>query len=282
MLCDLKLADVDGDSVDDSAQFSVAGRLAVRNEALFVDSTAYFLLDASQSVGILCYRGTEPTNVINWLTNATTSQVPFFSPRVDGARVHEGFYRNLLATWPGVLSLLRAAQRTLKALYITGHSLGGAMAVLAGAILSDSKYKGLLRGVYTYGQPMIGNAVFADQYHGDLGTRLYRHVHNRDIVPRFPPWTAGCFVHLGHEYRATRDSRWALSSSDISRQAVCAAIPMVLGLSAWVFQQLSLTRGIALCYSWDDHQPVYYLRGFLDGKPKNPFDGNLRLMSESE
>jgi triacylglycerol lipase len=39
-------------------------------------------------------------------------------------------------------------------------------------------------GVYTFGQPCIGDAVFATKYDGLLQSRTFRFVNHNDLVPR--------------------------------------------------------------------------------------------------
>lgn len=63
--------------------------------------------------------------------------------------------------------------------YITGHSLGGALAILATRILA-SKSQG---ACYTFGGPRVGNHYVDDQ----IKTPIYRVVNAADIVPRVPP-----------------------------------------------------------------------------------------------
>ena len=66
--------------------------------------------------------------------------------------------------------------------YFTGHSLGGAIAVLAAATFSDQA-----TAVYTYGQPRVGDKAFSDAYDSVLGDVTFRYVNNHDIVPHVPP-----------------------------------------------------------------------------------------------
>jgi hypothetical protein len=119
--------------------------------------------------------------------------------------VHSGFCRSTRATLDEVVAeLLNPAPEVL---YITGHSLGGAMAAMAAVMLRmDPRYaqlKDTLRAVYSYGQPMIGDAVFAEECQEDpfLATKVYRHVHRHDIVPHLPPVVSGSFTHFGTEFR---------------------------------------------------------------------------------
>ncbi len=113
----------------------------------------------------------------------------------------------------------------LKALYITGHGLGGALAARCSHDLQDKEHEGIrdvVRGIYTYGQPRIGNEIFARRCQSTYGHLLYRHVlrrirhiHANDSVPMFPPPSIGRFEHFGHELRSTA-AGWVFSEQPCS------------------------------------------------------------------
>ena len=74
-------------------------------DAMFICSTAFIVQSSDNQVVILCYRGTQPTSIINWLSNLTIEPTAIQIPpkeRLDQARgnlyVHGGFYRNVRAT----------------------------------------------------------------------------------------------------------------------------------------------------------------------------------------
>lgn len=69
-------------------------------------------------------------------------------------------------------------------LYICGHSLGGALANLCFAyfIFSDSPRQ--VEGVYTIGQPRVGNKKFREQLElQSPNTTFIRITNNQDCVP---------------------------------------------------------------------------------------------------
>ena len=119
------------------------------------------------------------------LTDADTLLVPQ-SPYPG--RVHCGFAEAVEQVWPQVRQLLGTPSRT-GALWLTGHSLGGAMATLASVRLTHEGYK--VRTVYTYGSPRAGDRGFHDSY----CLPNYRFVNNNDLVPHLPfRW---CYKHVG-------------------------------------------------------------------------------------
>ena len=57
---------------------------------------------------ILCYRGTEPGNLFNWLGDADTEAEPM-NLHSESPRVHAGFYRNVRAARLAVMPELQHA-----------------------------------------------------------------------------------------------------------------------------------------------------------------------------
>lgn len=76
---------------------------------------------------------------------------------------------------------------------ITGHSLGGALAVLCALNLRATF--GVMSEVYTYGEPRIGNKNFAAFADYTL-PYIYRVINDADVVPHLPSLSMG-FYHEG-------------------------------------------------------------------------------------
>ncbi len=96
-----------------------------------------------------------------------------------GGVVHCGFHAALEQIWAAALqpclTRLKAANPA-RTIWLTGHSLGGALATLAAARLAD------VTGLYTFGSPLVGDRQFAER----CPDRAYRVVNNNDIVPHVP------------------------------------------------------------------------------------------------
>ncbi|KAL3681687.1 hypothetical protein R1sor_024643 [Riccia sorocarpa] len=74
-------------------------------------------------------------------------------------------------------------------LYVTGHSLGGALANLYTTLLffnKEDEVTGKLGGVYTFGQPRVGGEDYCQYMNGRLGWRYRRIVYGSDMVARIP------------------------------------------------------------------------------------------------
>jgi hypothetical protein len=243
---------------------SVKG-IAVTNPAMLIVASAFLVRSKCGRLGILAFRGTEPTNAINWLTDTDVVEKPF-----GQGLVHQGFFVNLEAIWEVIVRRLEEAvrpadgkrQQPLERLYITGHSLGGGMAVLAAARLmleNEGRLSGLLHGVYTFGQPAVGNADFANEWAPQFGQRLHRHIYAHDVVPHLPPAWFGRFVHFGSErVAAAPNEPWRIAKTPL-RQARLLAVAAASCATSFVTRRLPVLDLVPFPYSLDDHSPARYL-----------------------
>lgn len=114
---------------------------------------------------VIAFRGS--VDVKNWIYNLNTAITGY--PGCSGCQVHLGFYNAYKGVAPlvrNVVSQLLSLHRGAK-LFITGHSLGGAMAILCG--LDMKEIHGKVDLLYTFGQPRVGNQNFADFLQSQIG-----------------------------------------------------------------------------------------------------------------
>lgn len=150
-------------------------------------SSTHGLVATRQNKVIVAFAGTDPLNLLNWISD-------FYLGR-SGADAHEGFVDAADAVWKDVRAAIEASMRDDRALFIAGHSLGAAIAL----VIADRARRELeLRRaeVYVYGSPRVGRADFVSRYDSTFGKTTYRLVHGRDIVPTVPPAKLG-FHHVG-------------------------------------------------------------------------------------
>lgn len=177
------------------------------SEFLFFDvqSTQCFL-SANYDELIICFRGTE-SRLEDWVVDLDFSLVdgPF------GGKVHEGFLDGLSLVWSALdYEVRRLLAERPRRLYVTGHSLGGALANLAAAMWAQQEVP--VSGVYTYGQPRTGDCKYGRQFNLALRHCAFRIVNDLDIVTRTPPRSMG-YTHNGTliyltEEGAEDDMRW--------------------------------------------------------------------------
>ncbi|MBV6699937.1 lipase family protein [Kitasatospora aureofaciens] len=153
------------------------------------DTQAYTM--AGDRMIVTAFRGTEPAQIRDWLTDATTP--PWPGPARTGY-VHHGFAEALDSVFPGVQKTIAELRTNGQTLWFTGHSLGGALAMLAAARLYLEEPRLLADGVVTFGQPRTCDRALATAYNKGFSNRTYRFVNNNDIVPQLPPEPA--FTHV--------------------------------------------------------------------------------------
>ncbi|MFO0843376.1 MAG: lipase family protein [Gemmataceae bacterium] len=101
------------------------------------------------------------------------------------ARFHLGFLNALADIWEPVLAAVEAeVKKAERPLWVTGHSLGGALAMLA-AWMFKRRFLNVHQ-IYTYGAPMIGNAAASEAFDKAFPDRVYRYVNCTDPVPKLP------------------------------------------------------------------------------------------------
>ncbi|KAK3417851.1 hypothetical protein EUGRSUZ_H03839 [Eucalyptus grandis] len=116
---------------------------------------------------VIAFGGTQEHSIQNWVEDLYWKQLDINYPGMPGAVVHHGFYFAYHNTTirVGILDVVVRA----KDLYgdinimVTGHSMGGAMASFCGLDLVVNHEAQNVQ-VLTFGQPRIGNAVFASYY----------------------------------------------------------------------------------------------------------------------
>ncbi|MFG2094831.1 lipase family protein [Streptomyces sp. NPDC048612] len=153
------------------------------------DTEAYTL--GGHSMIITSFRGTEPVELRDWLSDATTP--PWPGPGGKGC-VHYGFGQALESVWPQVRAAVDAFRDNRQTVWFTGHSLGGALAMLAAARLHFEEPRVTANGVYTFGQPRTCDRQLSKEFNTAFSDRMYRFVNNNDIVPQLPPEPA--FHHV--------------------------------------------------------------------------------------
>ncbi|TFE23546.1 lipase family protein [Cohnella luojiensis] len=137
----------------------------------------------SNTHAIVAFRGTSSTT--DGVSDARASQTRFKCMRNAG-QTHRGFSDIYYSARESILDALEKLS-TNKAVYITGHSLGGALATLCALdVVNNSAFRPPV--VYTFGSPRVGDYQFAKSYESKID-ESYR-VHNRfDVVTHLPPQT---------------------------------------------------------------------------------------------
>lgn len=140
---------------------------------------------------VAAFRGT--VDIQNWIADLDANQINY--PACGGCMVHQGFYNAFQGVQGYVkndIQNLLAAHSNAK-IWITGFSLGGALATVAA--LDIKSIFGHVDEFYSFGQPRVGNEAFASYFSSQISTR-YRVIHYADIVPHLPPQLPISYSHF--------------------------------------------------------------------------------------
>jgi len=187
---------------------------------------------------VIAFRGTETkekSNQINdLLTDLKIKRFPFDpqnylkpvglnDPKTEFGEVHSGFLKAINSVWGPISKFIEQANKKgANKLWFTGHSLGAALAVLAAAKVTldpaswpVEKYETC--GLYTIGQPRVGNLTFASKLEEAIKDRYVRVVNNNDPVTNIPLkfWK---FRHSGKIYYIDRKGHFRLDMSESDRK----------------------------------------------------------------
>ena len=157
------------------------------------DNVQAFLAVNAVEFAVLAFRGTADREDWGIDLNAITVPMDGF----PGVRVHKGFWDAFSAQRDQIKAAVDEYVPSDLGLYITGHSLGGALAQIASAVLERDN----LAACYTYGSPRVATIRF------DLDVKCpnYRLINHWDLVPGVPLPVIMGYYHAGDPRLLARD-----------------------------------------------------------------------------
>lgn len=143
----------------------------------FVHGSMVGYVVSTGDVCVVVFRGTDDD--LDWFTNLNN-----FTTTTPKGEIHTGFYTAYISLKTQIDQLI--SRRQPKHLWITGHSLGGALALICAY---DNQ---VFDGVITFGQPMVASPELATYLDKALVGRYAHYVNHADIVPHIPPFFKHC------------------------------------------------------------------------------------------
>ena len=161
---------------------------------------------------VLAFRGTD--DPLDWIHNLQYTQVEGY-----GGWVHKGFSKLVGSVRQRFVDTVRSLRTDNQTVWVTGHSLGAAMATLAAWDLADRGIRPY--ATFTYGSPRVLNPEAAQKYR----LRQYRFVNSEDVAPHFPmPGIWNRYTHIGNltfllksGRIANSDRSWTIASRRVLR-----------------------------------------------------------------
>lgn len=136
---------------------------------------AFVAVACNGEFAVLSFRGTEADRMKDVRADAKATQATC----PTGQRVHSGFMQQYDDISSDLQATLDKPEVKGKPLFITGHSLGGAVATIAARRLNAERQ---IAACYTFGSPRVGTESWVDQ----IKTPIYRIVNSADPVPMVP------------------------------------------------------------------------------------------------
>jgi hypothetical protein len=154
--------------------------------------------NADERIAFVSFRGTE--NATDWAHDLDALYEPYgFAP--GAGDVHLGFHEVYKTLRPSVLGGLQEASKDCDHVFVTGHSLGGALAVLSAPDLAINTAAKQTPKLLTFAGPRAGLLEF-HRFFNHLIPICYRVVASGDIVPHvpffIPPFV---YEHVGAEVK---------------------------------------------------------------------------------
>jgi triacylglycerol lipase len=150
-------------------------------EGLFPPNTPYGFVAKNNLTGniFIAFRGTE--NWDDWISDFTVDQIDSIC---NWGKTESGFtkiYKQCSNTIHVAIKNIASKSN----IFITGHSLGGGLAVLATADLVSS---GILDNptMYSFAGPRVGDINFSVAFNNRFRGRAWRIVNTEDLVPTLP------------------------------------------------------------------------------------------------
>jgi pimeloyl-ACP methyl ester carboxylesterase len=234
--------------------------LGWESESINAGSMQGYVIDAGDD-SVVTLRGTERHEY------DILQDLRFLSVKTEQGSMHGGFARGYNAMHDQVTMLLD--QYETKRVWLTGHSLGGGLAVVcAYRLIDEGKYP--IAGLMTFGQPKVLRSDLADYLGPKLDGKYVFFVNDMDPVTRL----VSPYQHFGHMVRwndsEIERSRMLLMSSESGLSNVGQESGYIEGMNEEEFQELLQQSEDAVTPKFsEDGEPL------MQGYVPNVFDHKL-------
>ncbi len=183
-------------------------REAGLNRVVFFNRSGTQCFIASNSrFAIVAFRGSEIWNkdegfgLSQMIADFMTDIDIRLSDWIRGGKVHSGFKTALDSVWDDMLPEIKRLRDRGVLIWVTGHSLGAALATLAADRLPN------VQGLYTFGSPRVGDEEFQKRFE----PIAFRVINGKDIVGDVPP--KGPYRHVGEHIFIDQKGVFTLSTA---------------------------------------------------------------------
>jgi len=174
----------------------------------FRSTRVFGLVAATADDVVVAFRGTHEDR--EWIEALAYGQAPWAF-----GRAHKGCTRLVENVWTNLLAGLYDEGADARRIWVTGHSIGGTLALIAAARLEFEGFD--VFNATTFGTPAVLDKTAAESFR----CAILRVVNNEDILPDMPwPTMVDTYVHAGERILLTASGRVAAAhhTRDLARK----------------------------------------------------------------
>lgn len=153
------------------------------------DMEGYVIFLPDQQDVIITVRGSEtlePGALQDWLGTNIREYPAYYAGKHIRGNVHHGFLQGMYGLWhpnnTGLLKVLTDFNLWNRRFWITGYSMGAAVATLVGVRLNDEDKN--IGGIYTFGSPKLAQYDFQASFNNRLNHVTHNFANDKDPFPR--------------------------------------------------------------------------------------------------
>ncbi len=226
-------------------QEDAAFRDTFNHTVTFRSTRVFGLVAADPENVVVAFRGTHEDR--EWIEALAFGQAPWAA-----GRAHKGCVRLVQNVWTNLLAALYDENADARRLWITGHSIGGTLALVAAAKLEHEGFD--VFNVTTFGSPAVLDSRAANSFR----CKVYRVVNNEDVVAELAwPTLLDTYVHAGERLLLTASGR-------------VAAAHHSPGLARRIDRAHAIGEGVHIAGAFVDHTIESYIEklGRLRARPE--------------
>ncbi len=191
-----------------------------------------YILEDTNDIIVVC-RGTD---VKDWKDVQANLTIDLVSSRFGVGQVHRGFRNYTDYLWNNVKD--HVLDNENKTLWLTGHSLGAAIATLMARRFALDNLLPKPEALFTYGSPRVGDRTYINQFNDKI--KHHRWVNDGDIVTKVPfsPW----YYHCGEKHGITQNGLITKSIENKKKLMNIIRLVMSFGLSTFFMLKKDITN----------------------------------------
>ncbi len=189
-----------------------------------------FIIISTADLVLILFRGTDyvgEDKISEW--TGTDFKIPLTRAggALTGCKIHQGFWESFDLIRDDLMLHLHELKAQDKKIWLSGHSLGGAMAMIAGCYLKASGYD--VKNVYAFAAPKtIGNKSLTERASTLLPGRIQRFEYYLDPIPLL--WSP-LYAHIGQRNWYDHETKGQYKYYENLEERFISANPLVFNRS---------------------------------------------------